>query len=222
MVKGVILAFRAASSARDVNCVVFTGDGDKAFCTGGNTKEYAEYYAGTRSEYRQYMRLFNDMVSAILACDKPVICPRQRHAHRWRAGIGMACDFSVAQDPRALRPGRSQARLGADRRRDGLPAADDRQLSARWSRACCASRSPPTRLPVGHARRHRAGAEGRRRIRRQPARRDAALRRRVRPLRLRRAEGRRRREGCEGALARGTIDLSLLDARVEALCAKLC
>ena len=98
MVKGAILAFRAASNARDVNCVVFTGAGDKAFCTGGNTKEYAEYYAGHPQEYRQYMRLFNDMVSAILACDKPVIC----RVNGMRIGggqeIGMACDFSVAQD----------------------------------------------------------------------------------------------------------------------------
>ena len=98
MVKGVILAFRAASNARDVNAVVFTGTGDKAFCTGGNTKEYAEYYAGRPLEYRQYMRLFNDMVSAILACDKPVIC----RVNGMRIGggqeIGMACDFSIAQD----------------------------------------------------------------------------------------------------------------------------
>src|SRR5512144_1900539 len=98
MVKGVILAFRTASNARDVNCVVFTGAGDKAFCTGGNTKEYAEYYAGHPQEYRQYMRLFNDMVSNILACDKPVIC----RVNGMRIGggqeIGMACDFSVAQD----------------------------------------------------------------------------------------------------------------------------
>jgi 6-oxo-cyclohex-1-ene-carbonyl-CoA hydrolase len=98
MVKGVILAFRAASNARDVNCVVFTGAGDKAFCTGGNTKEYAEYYAGRPLEYRQYMRLFNDMVSSILACDKPVVC----RVNGMRIGggqeIGMACDFSVAQD----------------------------------------------------------------------------------------------------------------------------
>ena len=98
MVKGVILAFRAASNARDVNCVVFTGAGDKAFCTGGNTKEYAEYYAGHPQEYRQYIRLFNDMVSAIIACDKPVIC----RVNGMRIGggqeIGMACDFSVAQD----------------------------------------------------------------------------------------------------------------------------
>jgi 6-oxo-cyclohex-1-ene-carbonyl-CoA hydrolase len=78
--------------------VVFTGAGDKAFCTGGNTKEYAEYYAGRPQEYRQYMRLFNDMVSAILACDKPVIC----RVNGMRIGggqeLGLACDFSVAQD----------------------------------------------------------------------------------------------------------------------------
>jgi 6-oxo-cyclohex-1-ene-carbonyl-CoA hydrolase len=98
MVKAVILAFRKASAARDVVAVVFTGAGDKAFCTGGNTKEYAEYYAGNPQEYRGYMRLFNDMVSAILACDKPVIC----RVNGMRIGggqeIGMACDFSIAQD----------------------------------------------------------------------------------------------------------------------------
>ncbi len=98
MVKSVILAFREASVARDVVAVVFTGAGDKAFCTGGNTKEYAEYYAGNPQEYRGYMRLFNDMVSAILGCDKPVIC----RVNGMRIGggqeIGMACDFSVAQD----------------------------------------------------------------------------------------------------------------------------
>jgi 6-oxo-cyclohex-1-ene-carbonyl-CoA hydrolase len=98
MVKGVILAFRAASNDRSVVAVVFTGSGDKAFCTGGNTKEYAEYYAGNPQEYRQYMRLFNDMVSTILACDKPVI----GRVNGMRIGggqeIGMACDFSIAQD----------------------------------------------------------------------------------------------------------------------------
>jgi 6-oxo-cyclohex-1-ene-carbonyl-CoA hydrolase len=98
MVKSVILAFRAASNARDVACVVFTGAGDRAFCTGGNTKEYAEYYAGNPQEYRQYMRLFNDMVSGILGCDKPVIC----RVNGMRIGggqeIGMACDFTITQD----------------------------------------------------------------------------------------------------------------------------
>src|SRR5262245_59746165 len=97
-VKAVILAFRAASAARDVVAVVFTGTGERAFCTGGNTKEYAEYYAGNPQEYRGYMRLFNDMVSAILACDKPVICRVTGMRIGGGQEIGMACDFSVAQD----------------------------------------------------------------------------------------------------------------------------
>jgi 6-oxo-cyclohex-1-ene-carbonyl-CoA hydrolase len=78
--------------------VVFTGAGDKAFCTGGNTKEYAEYYAGQPDEYKQYMRLFNDMVTAILHCDKPVICRVNGMRIAGGQEIGMACDFTVAQD----------------------------------------------------------------------------------------------------------------------------
>ena len=84
MVKSVILAFREASAARDVVAVVFTGAGDKAFCTGGNTKEYAEYYAGNPQEYRGYMRLFNDMVSGHPGLRQAGDLPRQWDAHRRR------------------------------------------------------------------------------------------------------------------------------------------
>lgn len=97
-VKEIILAFGQASNDRSVVAVVFTGAEDKAFCTGGNTKEYAEYYAGNPQEYSQYMRLFNDMVSAILKCEKPVVC----RVNGMRIGggqeIGMACDFAVSSD----------------------------------------------------------------------------------------------------------------------------
>ena len=97
-VKELILAFRAASCDRSVVAVVFSAVGDKAFCTGGNTREYAEYYAGNPQEYKQYMRLFNDMVTSILLCDKPVI----NRVNGMRIGggqeIGMACDFSIAAD----------------------------------------------------------------------------------------------------------------------------
>jgi len=98
MVKGVILGMRRASNDRACVAVVFTGSGDRAFCTGGNTEEYATYYAGRPDEYRQYMRLFNDMVSAILACDKPVICRVNGMRIAGGQEIGMACDFTVAQD----------------------------------------------------------------------------------------------------------------------------
>ncbi|MHC4408096.1 MAG: enoyl-CoA hydratase-related protein, partial [Planctomycetota bacterium] len=97
-VKELILAFRRASMERDVVSVVFTAKGDRSFCTGGNTAEYAETYAGHPLEYRQYMRLFNDMVTAILECDKPVI--NRVNGMRIAGGqeIGMACDFTVAAD----------------------------------------------------------------------------------------------------------------------------
>ncbi len=93
-----ILAFRQASCDRSAVAVVFTGVGDRAFCSGGNTKEYAEYYAGHPLEYRQYMRLFNDLVTGILTCDKPVI--NRVNGLRIAGGqeIGMACDFSIASD----------------------------------------------------------------------------------------------------------------------------
>ncbi|MCC6215897.1 MAG: 6-oxocyclohex-1-ene-1-carbonyl-CoA hydratase [Polyangiaceae bacterium] len=97
-VKEVILAFRRASCDRRAVNVIFTATGDKAFCTGGNTAEYATYYANRPLEYLQYMRLFNDMVTAILLCDKPVIC----RVNGMRIGggqeIGMACDFTVTGD----------------------------------------------------------------------------------------------------------------------------
>ncbi len=98
MVKGVILGMRRASNDRAAVAVVFTGSGSRAFCTGGNTEEYATYYAGQPEEYRQYMRLFNDMVSAILMCDKPVICRVNGMRIAGGQEIGMACDFSLAQD----------------------------------------------------------------------------------------------------------------------------
>jgi 6-oxocyclohex-1-ene-carbonyl-CoA hydrolase len=93
-----ILAFREASADRAAVSVVLTATGDRAFCSGGNTKEYAEYYAGNPGEYKQYMRLFNDTVTGILMCDKPVI----NRVNGLRVGggqeIGMACDFSIASD----------------------------------------------------------------------------------------------------------------------------
>ena len=64
MVKGVIAGMHRGDMERDVQLIVFTGAGDRAFCTGGNTKEYAEYYSRRPLEYVQYMDLFSGMVDA--------------------------------------------------------------------------------------------------------------------------------------------------------------
>ncbi len=221
MVKGVILAFRAASNARNVNCVVFTGAGDRAFCTGGNTKEYAEYYAGHPQEYRQYMRLFNDMVSAILACDKPVVC----RVNGMRIGggqeIGMACDFSIAQDLARFGqagPKHGSAPIGGAT--DFLPPmiGNERAMVAgvlcepfsahkayHWG--ILADIAPALKVD-GHyvanplVETQRITDEFGRIVFGEPKAGEAA------------------KEG-KALLARGTVDLALLDAKVEALCAKL-
>lgn len=98
MVKGVIAGFSAASQDRSVVAAVFTGTGDRAFCTGGNTREYAEYYSLRPHEYGEYMDLFNGMVDSILNCKKPVICRVNGMRVAGGQEIGMACDITIASD----------------------------------------------------------------------------------------------------------------------------
>ncbi|HET9010264.1 MAG TPA: 6-oxocyclohex-1-ene-1-carbonyl-CoA hydratase [Gemmatimonadaceae bacterium] len=221
MVKGVILAFRAASEMRDVSTVVFTGAGDKAFCTGGNTKEYAEYYAGHPQEYRQYMRLFNDMVSAILACDKPVIC----RVNGMRIGggqeIGMACDFSVAQDLARFGqagPKHGSAPIGGAT--DFLPVI----VGAERAMAACVLCEPFSA--------HKAYWMGvltdivpALRVDGQYVANPLVETERVTDAYGRLAFGEPKTGEALAAgkalMARGTVDLSLLDAKVEELCAKI-
>lgn len=122
MVKGVIAGFENASLDRSVVAVVFTGTGPYAFCTGGNTKEYSEYYSMRCDEYGQYMELFNHMVNAILMCKKPTICRVNGMRVAGGQEIGMACDIAVASGPRHIRPGRTSAWIGARRGLIGFSA----------------------------------------------------------------------------------------------------
>ena len=221
MVKATILAFRAASAARDVVAVVFTGAGDKAFCTGGNTKEYAEYYAGNPQEYRGYMRLFNDMVSAILACDKPVIC----RVNGMRIGggqeIGMACDFSVAQDLARFGqagPKHGSAPIGGAT--DFLPVV----IGAERAMVACVLCEPFSA--------HEAFAMGMltdivpalkvdgKFIPNPLVETSRAVDDYGRPVLGKAKTGEALKAGQE-LMRRGTIDLSLLDERVESICTKL-
>ena len=98
MVKGVIAGMHKASMERDVMAIIFTAEGDRSFCTGGNTKEYAEYYSKRPLEYTQYMDLFSGMIDGILKARKPVICRCNGMRIAGGQEIGQACDFTVAAD----------------------------------------------------------------------------------------------------------------------------
>ena len=98
MAKGVIAGFQAASQDRSVVAAVFTAVGERAFCTGGNTKEYAEYYSRRPNEYGEYMDIFIAMVDAILGCKKPTICRVNGMRIAGGQEIGMACDLTISSD----------------------------------------------------------------------------------------------------------------------------
>lgn len=98
MVKGVIAGFENSSNDRSVVATVFTAVGPYAFCTGGNTKEYSEFYSMRPDEYGQYMELFNHMVDSILGCKKPVICRVNGMRVAGGQEIGMACDITISSD----------------------------------------------------------------------------------------------------------------------------
>ena len=98
MVKGVIAGFENSSLDRSVVAVISTATGPYSFCTGGNTKEYSEFYSQRPDEYGQYMELFNHMVDSILACKKPVICRVNGMRVAGGQEIGMACDLTLSSD----------------------------------------------------------------------------------------------------------------------------
>jgi len=98
MVKGVQAGMHKASMDRSVVAIIFTSVGDRAWCTGGNTKEYAEYYTKRPKEYADYIDLFNGMVDSILKARVPVICRANGMRVAGGQEIGQACDLTVAAD----------------------------------------------------------------------------------------------------------------------------
>jgi 6-oxo-cyclohex-1-ene-carbonyl-CoA hydrolase len=66
MLAATAVAFDKASHDPSVVCVVFTGAGDRAFCTGGNVPEYAEHYVMRPMDCQEYMRSSARFVTCVL------------------------------------------------------------------------------------------------------------------------------------------------------------
>jgi enoyl-CoA hydratase/carnithine racemase len=88
-------AFRDATFDDAVGVIVLTGAGDRAFCTGGDVKEYAEAYVGTPRDYWKYMALFRAYIESILNTGKPVIARINGIAVGGGNESQLACDLSV-------------------------------------------------------------------------------------------------------------------------------
>ena len=90
----------------DVQFIVLSGVGDKAFCTGGNVHEYAEEYNKKSWDFWKWGEIYGRVFDMILHCGKPVIA----RVNGITAGGGFefvsACDLAIAsENARFLSPG---------------------------------------------------------------------------------------------------------------------
>jgi len=88
-------AFRQAAFDDEVAVIVFTGAGTRAFCTGGDVKEYQERYTSSPHDYWKYMRLFGAYIESIVNCGKPVIVRINGMAVGGGNESQLACDLAI-------------------------------------------------------------------------------------------------------------------------------
>ncbi len=88
-------AFRQAAFDDEVAVIVYTGMGDRAFCTGGDVKEYEAKYTRSPHDYWKYMGLFSAYIESILNTGKPVIARLNGMAVGGGNESHLACDLSV-------------------------------------------------------------------------------------------------------------------------------
>ncbi len=91
-------AFKDASWDDSVAVIVLTGAGEKAFCTGGDVKEYAEDYTKYPRDYWKWMGEFTGCHDILRNIGKPTIAKINGIVAGGGNEFNMSCDLAVMVD----------------------------------------------------------------------------------------------------------------------------
>ena len=98
-----IEALRDASFDDGIGVVVITGAGDRAFCTGGDVKEYQREFLSRPRDYWKWMGYFVDALDGIRNLGKPAIARLNGMVAGGGNEINAACDLAVAAEHVTIR-----------------------------------------------------------------------------------------------------------------------
>jgi len=91
-------ALHTASWDDEVGVIVLTGAGKKAFCTGGDVKEYATKYTKKPRDFWKWCEIFERALHLLRHCGKPVIARLNGIVAGGGNEVQMACDLAIAAD----------------------------------------------------------------------------------------------------------------------------
>jgi enoyl-CoA hydratase/carnithine racemase len=102
-VRELAAAFKDAMWDDSVAVVVLTGAGDKAFCTGGDVKEYAEVFTQRPRDYWKWMGEFIECHDLLRNIGKPTIARINGLVAGGGNEFNMSCDLAVMADHATIR-----------------------------------------------------------------------------------------------------------------------
>lgn len=96
LIKNLINAFKTAATDSNVNVILITGAGDRAFCAGADLSEVAGL--GDLNERRDFFSHYSRLLKTIVYCTKPVVGMVYGYALAGGCGIAAACDIVFASN----------------------------------------------------------------------------------------------------------------------------
>lgn len=88
-------ALKTARKDDSIRCIVLTGNGEKAFCSGQDLKEV---HGLSRSLGESVEKRYNPIARALYSMEKPLICRLNGVAAGAGASIALACDYIIASE----------------------------------------------------------------------------------------------------------------------------